>query len=328
MQGFGEINEFLKSYVKSLYGISGFELGKYIEKMDVIYEIGTKSYLEGTQYFKNIESVLLPSKKITIEETLSLVFTYFKTIDSSFVKKLEQACRSGIIHFTRQDDLEKLDYNETNYYLFENLAGIFNSNYLINIVLEETIADAFTLVHEFSHYKNISIKEEYSLGYLLFTEGYAHMFETDFYLYLLNTNWKREASIYYQGLLLSLLNRTSTYIREYSILDTFLTYQKITNKSIYRACKEYANPKNGIKMQLETINEVLEKLNKPSYYFLEDIPYVLGLSFSKEVRKQFLQDKELFLEEYETLENRDKEYYYKKYIKGSSLENLYQLPRK
>lgn len=37
--------------------------------------------------------------------------------------------------------------------------------------MNETIKDAFTLVHEFSHYQNMTLSERFSACYQLFTEG-------------------------------------------------------------------------------------------------------------------------------------------------------------
>lgn len=328
MQGFGEINLFLKSYRNELYKIPGFKVEKYIDTMNTIYDIGLKSYQNGFHYFKNVEDIKLPTKKITIDETISVVISYLKTIDFSFVTCFEKAYREGIIHFTYLKDLEQLQYNENNSYRFGSMTGVLNSTPFIHIVLEETIADAFRCVHEFSHYSNSGGKERHSFSYALYTEGYAQLFETNFYDFLLGTKWEEEATIYYQGLLLSFLNRTANYIREYAIFSTFLTYGQIKNQTIYRSCKDSFDIKENMKLYLETIKNITEKLKDPNYYFFEDIPYVIGLPFAQQLKKQFLKDKDLFLEEYANLEDQKREYYYKKYIKKVCFQNLYQIPIK
>lgn len=325
MQGFKEINAFLNSYVNELYKIKNFQVEKYIETMDEIYDIGLKSFQEGCHYFQNIESVALPKKKISMEESIFLLISYLKTIDSSFLNRFDKAYNDGIIHFTTLEELKQETYDETNFFRFKNLTGVINSKPFIHIVLEESIADTFTLLHEFSHYKNGLCGEETSISYSLFTEGYAHMFETDFYHFLLGTKWEEEAFIYYQGLLLSLLNRTANYIREYGVFSTFLRYRRISNQTIYRFCKDSNHTKENMQLYFDTIKNIIVKIEDPGSYFFEDIPYVVGLPFSKEVRKQFLRDKDVFLEEYENLKEQDKEYYYKKYVKTSSLEHLYQI---
>ncbi len=197
---------------------------------------------------------------------------------------------------------------------------------MIQLFLDETIKDAFTLVHEFSHYQNMTTGECFSACYQLFTEGYAQMFETDFFLFLFkNKNYRKEAILYYESLLLSFLHRSCTFIGEYSILDTYMRYGKISKKTIRKTFQNDDYPKDGYKMEMESLVLLLEKIESPNEYFLEDGPYMIGVPFAKKVLKTYQRDKNLFLEEYMALQDGKIEAYYKKYVKKSSFKNLYKI---
>jgi hypothetical protein len=324
MKEFENINQILNDYFNEIKNLNNFDINKYAEKIKKIREIASIIYIEGQSYFKNIDFVQIPSKKISFDETIELVSDYLKTIDSSFLKDFLKALKEGVINFTTKEEIETMK-GETDYLFTQNLAGILNNKYFINIVLEENISDAFTLVHEFSHYHNMAGDDKLPVCYNLFTEGYAQTFETDFYFYLLkNKKYESEASNYYETLLLSILNRSSNFISEYSILDTFLTYQKISNQTIYKTFKDYENPKTGFKMEIEAIKILLEKLKNPTNLFLDDGPYVIALPFSFEVSSEAKRDKDKFMLEYENLGKGNVDYYYKKYIKNASLEGLYR----
>ena len=314
---FRKVNAFLDDYMVQTSALEEYSPLSYEEKMKKLYEIACYIYREGCSHFDGIDTILVPQKKIKKEETLALVLSYFETVDTSFV--------SGL-YFALQEDIHFLFYEEMesqNLFSF-GAAGIQQQRKYIQILLDETITDAFTLVHEFSHYQNMPLKEQFSVCYQFFTEGYAHMFETDFYFFLLkNKKYREEAILYYERLLLSFLNRSCTFIGEYSILDTYLQYTKISNQTIYRTFKNSENPLNGYKMEMESLSTLLEKMDNPHAYFLEDGPYMLALPFAKKARKFYQQNRDTFLQEYSALQERRIEDYYKKYVKSTSLKNSY-----
>lgn len=328
--GFGEINKYLKRYYSDLISYPEFDGLKYQELMQKIYEISEEVYVQGCDYFKGDHAISLPQKEVPLEETLELVSTYFYQVDPSILKKFDSMLQDGVIHFTTMQDLENIEQTKENYFYFQSLAGCINDEHFVNIVLENTITDAFILVHEVSHLMNSSDPNYFSTPWLLYTEGYAQFFETDFYLFLLkNGKHVEEARIYYESLLLSLLNRSATFIGEYFVWDIYLTYGRINMQKIYKNSIQFPNPSNGVLMAKESIELLLDSLKKDySKVFLEDMKYMVALPFSYGVQDQYEKDKDVFLEEYQTLEKGSSEYYLKKYLSQKENPKLYRYGRK
>lgn len=326
MEDFKKLNKYLKWYEKELTKSPKFNQDKYEKILDKTRYIALNTCRDGIAYFKN-DDIILPSVYISLNETIELVLKYLKKLNKKYQDNLLQTLDNKTFCFTEVKKIANMK-NDINKEIFlEDLAGVINNQFFVNIVIHNTIKDAFSVVHEFSHINNMELKMDKS-SYFLFTEGYATFFEIDFYLYLLNTKYKKEAIKYYESLLLSFLYKSATFISEDNILDIYDKYGKVNYQKIY---KYYQNKEDFLEIFKEiliSVNNLNQKIDNQFDNILNDIPYIIGIPFSFEIRKEYSKNKEMFFYEYENLNSLDIDYYLNKYISNKELENLFEMQRK
>ncbi len=320
MAGFGNVNKNLEKYVKDLISIDKFDLEEFGKLMRKIYIYADKICETGNDYspyFQTNTTPVLPNKYFTKEDTLKYVVEFLHEIDPFMVNKFEEAVANEIIHLTDKKTLNELEENEGNYYYFHNIAGVVNDNYFTNIVINNTIADAFTIVHEFMHYCNLSKIDKMSYAWTLFTEGYSHFFETLFLQFCMEKEELKEESIcYFHGLLYSVMNRSYEFITQFLVLDVFLCHGNINNKSIYKYCRDFVDPKYlfySILNMVDEIDEYFKTKDSRLDVYLDDAKYVLGVPFAQELLENYPKKKKEILEDYYLLNEVNINYYFEKY---------------
>ncbi len=321
MEGFGNVNKNLKSYVKRLMNIENFDLEKYGKVIQMIYKYANNIIDNGNDYlsyFKSETAPDIPTKKFTRNQILHIVIGFLKEIDESLVIKFEEAIENGIFHFTDIETLNKDLETEDNFYYYYNLAGVVDGEYFTNIVMTYTIMDAFTIVHEFSHYCNLNDIEKMTSGWALFTEGYANFFECLFLEYCLKKEeLKDEAICYYHGLLYSIMDRAYQFITQFLVFDVYLCHGRVDYKKIYKYCSDYEDAIslfNEIVLMIDEVDKYfLSSTNSELNEYMDDAGYIIGVPFAQELLENYPSKKEEILSDYFILNETNMEYYFEKY---------------
>ncbi len=121
---FRKINVFLDDYISQVAHLEEYTPVTYEEKMKRLYEIACCIYREGCMHFEGIDTLLLPNKKIPKEETIALVLSYFKEIDSSFESGLLTALKKESIHFYLKGKMQQGEKVENQPISSSSVAGI------------------------------------------------------------------------------------------------------------------------------------------------------------------------------------------------------------
>lgn len=134
-------------------------------------------------------------------DTIELVKNFLDTIDSSYSKKFDELLNDGTINIYHIDDEDAVDIygedafcveNDISLYDEDGMIEGFDKNREINIPLQHTLDDAYSLVHEFIHYTNIPKGIYYTDDRDILTETSSFVFECLFHKYLIDNGYSRD----------------------------------------------------------------------------------------------------------------------------------------
>lgn len=311
MEKYKQLNNFLKEYLIDLKRQVDFETYKLEQFLDQTYIYATRILMQENsipEKFKN------PRKNIKIKDTISLVDDFLSDLDFELERKFKEAIDKNIIHFTSDKKLKNKKETKDNCYFFHSLAGYVESNPFVNVVTHNRLHDAFTLVHEFSHYANMK-GEESNLSWHLFTESYAGVFEVMFLDFLKNTSLKEEASRYYLTLLWSFILKSLNYIKEYYAMSIYLTFKSIDDKRIYKYVSDNKNKEEYFSIFRQNMLNIEDKINQYGVIttFLEDSKYVIAVPFMESAIEEMEKRKKEIIDDYKMLSYISHDYYFDKY---------------
>jgi hypothetical protein len=302
MRDFGYLNKKIEEHVLEIQNDTEMSLEEYVDFMRTIYKMSNN--MMGTMISsRNAYQKQEPSYKkgISLDETLHIVLKFLRQIDPELVFLFKDAILKKIILFHTPKELQKLEEKEDNFYYYYNLAGIYNGKYVVNIVLENTIQDAFVIVHEFMHYISMKSTNPKSIAWLHFTEGYSHAFELLLLDFLKQTKWQTEAKKYHVTNTYAMYLRNCIFRQEFIYLDVFVNYGSFTPQKVFKYCEE--EPMTSRILKNAKIEEQFLLNQKATLgEYLESSRYVLAIPFAYEVLDRFPEEKDTILKEHRNLE--------------------------
>jgi len=325
MRDFGYLNRKISEHIVDIEENFDITVDEYAVLMRNIYRMSEEIIKSASPYMNECRKEIYcnPYKRgISLTETIKIVLKFLNTIDENLCSVFEQTIENGTILFHSKKELEKLHITKDNFYYFYNLAGFHNGTPVVNIIYTNTISDVFIIVHEFAHYLSLGAKENKSLAWLHFTEGYSYTFEKLLYQFLKEqTKWCSEAEKYNIQNNYIMCLKSYEFRNEFVAFDIFLNYGSFTPQKVLKYCEgEYFKEKlaSRILNNARISERYLLDTEKTLREYLEDSRYVLALPFSVCLLKNFKGNKEDILDDIFTLEDKTFEYFLDKY----DLENV------
>lgn len=316
MRDFWCLNKKIEEHVLEVEDYYHISMDEYMDFMRKIYHVSSdvlKASYHEAQYYKNYMSKQTYQKGISLDETLGIVLKFLKEIDASLVVLFKDAIKNHIISFHTPKELRKLEITSSNFYYFYSLAGIHDGKYVVNIVLENTIRDAFVIVHEFMHYVSMESINKKSFAWLYFTEGYSYAFEVLLLDFLCEQlKWADEAKRTYLKNVYDMYLRNGEFRKEFLYLDIFLKYGSFGGQKVFKYCSDEKDA-NRILMEARCSEEFLMRKEQMLRCYLEDSRYVLAVPFTSRILDKYPKEKDEILKEHRKLEEFSLTYFMDKY---------------
>lgn len=134
-------------------------------------------------------------------DIIELVKDFLDTIDLSYSKKFDDLLNNGTINIYHIDDEDAVDiYGEDAFCVEDDIPKYdendiivgFDKKREINVPLQHTLDDAYSLIHEFIHYTNIPRGMYYTDDRDILTETSSFIFECLFHKYLIDKGYSKE----------------------------------------------------------------------------------------------------------------------------------------
>ena len=200
---FDELTQKEKNAVKEMAKVlidysSESQMQKILDNLELLE---TLSYQFGERIEPFDEEELEYHEYYTFEDTIELVKKFLGTIDPEYPVKFDELLNDGTINLYHIDDEEYVDiYGEDAFCIEDDIIRHddngtiigFEKRRDINVPLQHTLDDAYSLIHEFIHYTNIPNGIEYSDDRDILTESSSFIFECLFNKYLIDNGYSKE----------------------------------------------------------------------------------------------------------------------------------------
>lgn len=174
------------------------EMIKIFDNLELLEKLSYE-FCENVKPFMDEE--LIYHEYYTLKDTIELVKKFLKTIDLEYPPLFDKLLSDGTINlyhidneedvkiygedaFCDEDDIPKYDVNGS---IID-----FDKRRNINIPIQHTLDDAYSLLHEFIHYTNIPNGEIYSDDRDILTESSSFIFECLFHKYLIDNGYSKD----------------------------------------------------------------------------------------------------------------------------------------
>ncbi len=245
-----------------------FQLERIVEEYIIMCDINS---LEDIKLIKSVNDIVFNnsnyrynikySQKYNYNKIDQLVTNFFKFIGFDYSDYYQKRKKDGTINFNKQ--LINYDTAFSSYDFSNNKRMIF-------IPLSNTLEDAFTMIHEVNHDKNIDESGENETR-LIFTEGLSILMELLFEEYLKKNNVKD----YKIGNNCNLdsINYKSLYIDfNLKLIECYLNKYNINYKDLYNIIYPYT------KIQKDNLNHIIEDILKEDIIDIDfEFRYILGI---------------------------------------------------